>query len=74
MGDNVNIISSGEETARETSTILEIENLLYTGERIPKHEFYTTGDLAVFQKISQSIFKKTMTDLHNVTIEQVVLS
>lgn len=73
MGEDVKIISSGEETARETSTILEVENLLYTGSRIPKHSFYTTGDLEVFQKISQSIFKKTIKDLQNVTIEKVTL-
>lgn len=74
MGENVKIISSGEETARETSTILEIENLLYTGERTPKHAFYTTGDLEVFQKISKSIFKKTISDLRNLKIERVTLS
>ncbi|HZW67814.1 MAG TPA: glutamate racemase [Pseudogracilibacillus sp.] len=73
MGDEVKIISSGEETARETSTILEIENLLYKGERTPKHSFYTTGDLEVFQKISNSIFKKTIHDLQNLTIEKVIL-
>lgn len=73
MGDGVKIISSGEETARETSTMLEIENLLYTGDRVPKHSFYTTGDLAVFQKISNSIFKRTINDLRNVTIEKVTL-
>lgn len=73
MGEDVKIISSGEETARETSTILEIENLLYTGERTPRHSFYTTGDLAVFQKISNLIFKKTIKDLQNVTIEKVTL-
>lgn len=73
MGDGVKIISSGEETARETSTILEIENLLYTGERTPKHSFFATGDLAVFQKISNSIFKRTIKDLRNVTIEKVTL-
>src|SRR5699024_7990234 len=73
MGDEVKIISSGEETARETSTILELENLLYKGERTPKHYFYTTGALDVFQKISNSIFKKTIHDLQNLTIEKVIL-
>lgn len=74
MGEDINIISSGEETARETSTILELEQLLYTGSRTPNHSFYTTGDLEVFQNISKSIFKKTIKDLRNVTIEKVTLS
>lgn len=73
MGKDVKIISSGEETARETSTILEVENLLYRGARTPQHSFYTTGGLSVFQTISKSIFKKTIRDLHNVTIEKITL-
>src|SRR5699024_7350954 len=73
MGKKVKIISSGEETARETSTMLDIENLLFTGSRTPNHTFYTTGDLEVFQTISNSIFKKTIKDLRNVTIEKVTL-
>lgn len=73
MGEDVKIISSGEETARETSTILEIENLLYTGDRKPQHSFYTTGDLEVFQRISKSIFKKTIKDIQNVRIEKITL-
>lgn len=72
MGD-IKIISSGEETARETSVILDLENLLYTGTRVPKHTFYTTGDLAVFQKISLSIFKQTVQDLRNLTIEKITI-
>lgn len=73
MGD-VKIISSGEETARETSVILELENLLCITPRTPKHTFYTTGDLEVFQQISYSIFNKTIDDLKNLTIEKVSLS
>lgn len=73
MGD-VKIISSGEETARETSVILEMHHLLYTEPRNPKHTFYTTGDLAVFQQISHSIFNKTIDDLRNLTIEKVTLT
>lgn len=73
MGEEVKIISSGEETARETSLILEVENLLYTGLRIPKHEFYTTGDLTVFEQISKMLFKDTIKDLRNITIEKISL-
>src|SRR5690625_758369 len=40
MGKEVKIISSGDETARETCTILDVENLLYTGRRTQKHSFY----------------------------------
>ena len=73
MGQDVNIISSSEETARETSTILEINALLYQGTRRPVHHFYTTGDLHIFKKISHGIFYEEKTDLPQVHIEKIEL-
>ncbi|MGY0693150.1 glutamate racemase [Virgibacillus sp. FSP13] len=74
IGNNVTVISSSEETARETSTILEFHNLLYRGNRIPNHQFYTTGDLAIFSRIAKEIFKTTITDFKTVSIEKAVIS
>ncbi|RLL47938.1 glutamate racemase [Oceanobacillus piezotolerans] len=58
VGDGVTVISSSEETARETSTILEVHDLLYNGDRNPTHQFYATGELKTFKKIANSIFKE----------------
>lgn len=52
MGNEVSIISSGEETAREVSAILGYQELLYDGDRYPNHEFYTTGSSHVFEQIA----------------------
>ncbi|WP_163582394.1 glutamate racemase [Gracilibacillus saliphilus] len=52
IGSTVTVISSGEETAREVSTILEYQNKLYQGEQPPQHYFYTTGDVGVFHEIA----------------------
>ncbi|MFD2654511.1 MULTISPECIES: glutamate racemase [Gracilibacillus] len=52
IGSTVTVISSGEETAREVSTILEYQNKLYQGEQPPQHFFYTTGDVGVFHEIA----------------------
>lgn len=71
MGEEVRIISSSEETARETSTILDVHSLLYKKTRTPQHQFYTTGDLSVFREISETIFNKTVPNLKTVTIERV---
>lgn len=71
VGDNVMIISSSEETARETSTILDVHNLHFKGVRIPQHQFYTTGDLRVFKHISKTIFNQMVPNLKTVTIEKV---
>ncbi|WP_085991758.1 glutamate racemase [Oceanobacillus senegalensis] len=58
MGENVTIISSSEETASETSTILEVHGLLNHEDTHPSHQFYTTGELKVFNQIARTVFKE----------------
>jgi glutamate racemase len=52
MGNQVHVISSGDETAREVSAILQYNCLLDSDEDEPEHEFYTTGSTAIFSKIA----------------------
>ncbi|EIJ79087.1 glutamate racemase [Bacillus methanolicus PB1] len=52
MGKGVNVISSGEETAREISTILHHNGMLHVSEEEPIHQFFTTGSKAIFTKIA----------------------
>ncbi|MGG1677619.1 glutamate racemase [Neobacillus sp. NRS-1170] len=52
MGDNCSVISSGDETAREISAILQYNGLLETCEEESLHEFYTTGSRRIFSKIA----------------------
>jgi glutamate racemase len=52
MGENVNVISSGDETAREISAILQYNGILETNEDEAEHEFYTTGSRYIFSKIA----------------------
>lgn len=52
MGEKVSVISSGDETAREISAILQYKGLLESGEQEPEHEFYTTGSTWIFSKIA----------------------
>lgn len=72
MGKDVTIISSSEETARETSTILDVHQLLIKGDQIPRHQFYTTGEMDIFIKISKSIFQHE--SLQTVSIEQAIIN
>ncbi|SHG74656.1 MULTISPECIES: glutamate racemase [Virgibacillus] len=71
VGEDVTLISSSEETARETSTILEMQHLLNHNGITPIHQFYTTGDLNMFMQISKRIFKEQ--NLQMITIEKAVL-
>ncbi len=52
MGETVEIISSGDETAREVSALLYHNELLYTGNRQPNHTFYTTGEENRFKQFA----------------------
>src|SRR5699024_1483029 len=63
MGDGITIISSSEETAREASMLLEFFGTLNTDPRREGHEFYTTGNLDLFRKISFTIFNKNIANL-----------
>jgi len=52
MGPDVKVISSGEETAQEVSTILDYKNLLNTSPEKPNHCFFTTGSRKIFKRIA----------------------
>lgn len=54
VGNDRVLINSGDETAREVSSLLYHNNLLYTLDRDPEHIFYTTGDGETFRKIGGS--------------------
>lgn len=64
MGEDVKVISSGEETAREVSTILSYKGLLAKRIELPEHHFYTTGSSQMFAKIAS---KWLNWDVTNVT-------
>lgn len=52
LGDEVSVISSGDETAREVSTILYHQGLVNVSEKEPNHQFFTTGSTDIFTKIA----------------------
>ncbi|GGH72818.1 glutamate racemase 1 [Compostibacillus humi] len=56
MGNEISIISSGEETAREASTILDMQHLLNDDEGTPEHKFYATGERHVFAQMIHRLF------------------
>ncbi|WP_010532466.1 glutamate racemase [Lentibacillus jeotgali] len=73
IGGQVTVISSSEETAREVSTILEFYGQLYNGTSSPGHRFYTTGEMGVFAKITEGIFREATDYFQSVTIEKASL-
>jgi glutamate racemase len=67
MGEDVELINSAEETAREASTVLSLKHLLRDGNLDPDYQFYTSGDPAYFAKVGSRWLKR---DIH---VQQVTL-
>jgi glutamate racemase len=66
----VKVISSGEETAREASAILDHTHMLNTGKgKPPKHLFFTTGSKTIFQSIAEQWLQ-----IENLSVESAKLS
>src|SRR5699024_12076622 len=73
VGHDVQLISSSEETARETSAILEVHHLLQKKVRTAKHQFYMTGNLETFTKLSNIIFENCIECLQAVMMDKINL-
>ncbi|MGM8213300.1 glutamate racemase [Virgibacillus sp. W0430] len=74
MDERVSIISSGEETAREASAILDYSRMRYTGSKLPTHQFFTTGDLSQFKNVYSKIFNSEINEVQPALMRQIVLN
>lgn len=70
IGSEVKIISSGEETAREVSTILSYQGIANKTNRVLDHQFYTTGSPDLFEKIANQWMDYPVKEVEQVNIEQ----
>lgn len=68
MGESINVISSGEETAREVSTILHHNKILNHGEEAPVHEFFTTGSKTIFSAIASQWLGQAITKVQTIKL------
>lgn len=68
MGSGVNVISSGDETAREISAILEFNHILSSYKDEPAHEFYTTGSKVIFSKIASEWLGKPINNVKTIKL------
>lgn len=68
IGEDVTVISSGDETAREVSTILFHDDLLQTEDTQPNHFFYTTGSRDIFSQIANNWFGTTFDNIFEITL------
>ncbi|SIS51016.1 glutamate racemase [Salimicrobium flavidum] len=71
IGASINVISSGEETAREASLILSYNQLLAQSGEDPTFKFYTTGDYQKFRKIADEWFEGPLDIFEVIELEPV---
>lgn len=73
MGEQVNILSSAEETAREVSSILHFQGIITSKEEAPYHRFFTTSEVKQFKRIAEKWLGETIeaqfVDLAQITNE-----
>lgn len=68
IGNDVTVISSGDETAREVSAILFHSELLQTDDIQPEHFFYTTGSRDLFSQIANNWFGTTLKNIMEISL------
>lgn len=71
MGNHVKVISSGDETAREASVILDYYHLLNRSKEHPVHRFYTTGSKEIFSEIASKWLEQKINTVKTVKIDHL---
>ncbi|WP_121663013.1 glutamate racemase [Metabacillus litoralis] len=71
MGQAVKIICSGDETAREVSTILSFNKTLNLFSGKKNHRFLTTGPKQLFEKIASKWFEQPVKHVESITLNQM---
>lgn len=69
MGERVAIISSGDETAREVSTVLFHSELMQTDDVHPAHCFFTTGSQEIFSQIANRWFGTALSNIIEIRLD-----
>ena len=71
MGEDVVLVSSAEETAKDVYATLRASGLLREGGTEPEHEFLTTGDADQFRRIAHRFLGPVVGGVGEVAVRQV---
>ncbi|CAG9619545.1 glutamate racemase [Sutcliffiella rhizosphaerae] len=71
MGEHIQLICSGDETAREVSTILNFKRLLNRNEPSENHQFFTTGSKELFEKIASKLFEQPIENVRTIVLDPI---
>ena len=71
MGKKIQVISSGDETAREASVILDYYRLMNQSKEEPIHRFYTTGSKEIFSEIASKWLNRRVDTVETIKIDHL---
>ncbi|USK69425.1 glutamate racemase [Peribacillus asahii] len=71
MGGRVQVISSGDETAREASVILDYYRLMNRSKVRPIHRFFTTGSKDIFSEIASKWLNRDIETVETIKIDSL---
>ncbi len=69
LPSHVTVISSGEETAREVSSVLFHQSLNRTAGQTPQHRFFTTGAAKPFEAFARDRFNLISAQIESITLD-----
>lgn len=68
MGKRMTVISSGEETAREVSTILSYKKIINESRQTPRHYYFTTGSKQIFARIASKWLERDVDNVFTIKL------
>ncbi len=69
VGEQVHIVSSATETAKQTLEILKFQGIERTAKESPNHKFFATGSLPIFKEIATNWLPLEQVDAARVTLK-----
>lgn len=69
VGEEVNVLSSAGETAKDVEAHLRFEGKLYTGDEKPAHKFFTTGSVPIFRSIAEKWLEQGTLDVSRIELK-----
>lgn len=67
VGENVTVLSSAEETAKDVESILRYNGQLRTSKEAPKHRFFASGSVPIFKSIATRWLQLDQIDVERIT-------
>ena len=69
VGEDVNVLSSAEETAKDVQEMLAYNGTLANANTVPAHKFFATGSVPIFRSIAENWLGQGTLDIKRMTLK-----